>query len=163
MTTWRDYAACLDEDPELFHPPAGIASPSLAVRRATYAPAKAVCNGSDDEPPCPVRAECLAWINAHESGHGVWGGLDPSERESLRRRRDRAATRARKAMTPSAAHAAIAKAAAVAAVEEHCRDHRATVALLTTRGHSATEISRRVGISARQVGRYRAQLRAGVA
>ena len=152
MSNWRDRAACLDEVPELFHPPAGIASPSLAVRRATYAPAKAICNGGDGEPPCPVRAECLLWINTHESGHGVWGGLDPSERESLRRRIDRTAVRARRKAVPP-----------MSSLEEHCQGTPADVALLTARGHSAAEISRRLGISSRTVTRMRAQVRAGVA
>jgi DNA (cytosine-5)-methyltransferase 1 len=90
-------AACADVDPELFHPEHGAASESLIVRRAAYAPAKRICNGTDAWPVCPVRAQCLAWKVDHEDGHGVWGGLDPMERQNLRQQSEPARVRARKA------------------------------------------------------------------
>ena len=61
---WRNRAACLDEDPELFFP-IGNTGPALQQIEE----AKAVCRR------CPVMDTCLKW--ALESGQdaGVWGGL----------------------------------------------------------------------------------------
>lgn len=58
---WREAAACLDEDPELFYPPEG----SAGTRQA--AAAQAVCRR------CDVRDTCLA--NATGERFGVWGGV----------------------------------------------------------------------------------------
>jgi WhiB family redox-sensing transcriptional regulator len=77
--TWRDRAACLDEDPELFFP-IGNTGPALLQAEE----AKAVCRR------CEVVEACLAW--AIESGQdaGVWGGLSDDERRALKRRKARA-------------------------------------------------------------------------
>lgn len=71
---WRQYGACLDEDPELFFP-VGTTGPALVQTED----AKSVCRA------CPVRAECLRW--ALESGQesGVWGGTSEAERRALHR------------------------------------------------------------------------------
>ncbi len=71
---WRQYGACLDEDPELFFP-VGTTGPALVQTED----AKSVCR------TCPVRAECLRW--ALESGQesGVWGGTSEAERRTLHR------------------------------------------------------------------------------
>jgi WhiB family redox-sensing transcriptional regulator len=50
VLNWRDQAACLDEDPELFFP-VGSTGPALEQTER----AKAVCAD------CPVRAACLDW------------------------------------------------------------------------------------------------------
>ena len=77
--TWRDRAACLDEDPELFFP---IGNSDPALRQTEKA--KAVCRR------CEVVDACLGW--AIESGQdaGVWGGLSEDERHALKRRNARA-------------------------------------------------------------------------
>lgn len=73
---WREQAACLDEDPELFFPEQG--------EWAKARQAKAVCQG------CAVRGSCL-----HDALHGaqatndetgIFGGTTPRERRGLRRR-----------------------------------------------------------------------------
>jgi len=76
--TWRDHAACLGVDPELFFP-IGHNGPAL-VRTEE---AKAVCRR------CEVVEACLKW--AIESGQdtGVWGGLSEDERRALTRRNTR--------------------------------------------------------------------------
>ena len=150
---WRAQALCLG-DPEGWFP---IGTGACDQEQAKDA--KATCRR------CPVLAACAEWSLAFrpQLTDGIFAALDGDERRTLWRAADRAATRARRAMTPTAAHATNAKAAAVAAVEEHCQDQRTRVATLTTHGHSATEISRRLGISARTVGRMRAQVRAGAA
>jgi len=79
---WRKYAACLDEDPELFFPRSAIND------REQTDNAKAVCHR------CPVEKICLRWALATRERYGVWGGLDEIERESVLRSRQRAARKA---------------------------------------------------------------------
>lgn len=76
---WRQQAACLQEDPEMFFP-VGDSGPALAHVEE----AKAVCQ------QCPVIDKCLTW--ALESGEdaGVWGGRSERERRTLRQRMARA-------------------------------------------------------------------------
>ncbi|TQJ09588.1 transcription factor WhiB [Lapillicoccus jejuensis] len=76
---WRDRAACLDEDPELFFPIGNTGPAILQIEEA-----KAVCRR------CDVMDTCLKW--ALESGQdaGVWGGLSEDERRALKRRNARA-------------------------------------------------------------------------
>jgi Transcription factor WhiB. len=78
MVTWRDHAACLGEDPELFFPD-GNTGPALLQLEA----AKAVCRR------CEVVEACLRF--AIESGQdaGVWGGLSEDERRALNSRNAR--------------------------------------------------------------------------
>jgi WhiB family redox-sensing transcriptional regulator len=83
--TWRDRAACLEEDPELFFP---IGNTEPAFRQIERA--KDVCRR------CEVIETCLAWaIESHQDA-GVWGGLSADERRALKRRtaRTRLAARA---------------------------------------------------------------------
>jgi WhiB family transcriptional regulator, redox-sensing transcriptional regulator len=79
LMTWRDRAACLSLDPELFFP-IGNTGPALLQTEE----AKAVCRR------CEVVESCLSW--AMESGQdaGVWGGLSEDERRALKRRDARA-------------------------------------------------------------------------
>jgi WhiB family redox-sensing transcriptional regulator len=72
-SAWRFLARCADQDPDLFFP---VGSSGPAVRQAMRA--KAVCA------QCPVRAECLEWALDTRQPHGVWGGLDETERDLLR-------------------------------------------------------------------------------
>jgi len=81
---WRNSAACLDEDSELFFP-IGYTGPAIEQT----ANAKAVCH------TCPVEAKCLTWALDTRQGFGIWGGLDDRERVNLLRRE----YRARKAAT----------------------------------------------------------------
>ena len=79
LMTWRDCAACLGEDRELFFP-IGSTGPALVQIEE----AKAVCRR------CEVVDSCMKW--AVESGQdaGVWGGLSQDERRALKRRDARA-------------------------------------------------------------------------
>lgn len=72
---WRDRAACLRQDPELFFP---IGSTGPAVEQLGRA--KQVCLS------CPVRRDCLQWALDVGIDQGVWGGLGEDERRSLKRR-----------------------------------------------------------------------------
>ena len=77
--TWRNRAACLDQDPELFFP---IGSTGLALVQVEEA--KVICRR------CKVIDSCLTL--AIESGRddGVFGGMSQDERRSLKRRTARA-------------------------------------------------------------------------
>jgi WhiB family redox-sensing transcriptional regulator len=76
MNDWRLEAACRDLPGELFFPIG-----TLGVNRSGTESdaAKAVCA------TCPVTATCLTWALDTNERHGVWGGLDEDERETLRR------------------------------------------------------------------------------
>ena len=79
LMNWRNRAACLEEDPELFFPIGNTGPALLQIEEA-----KAVCRR------CEVTETCLKW--AIESGQdaGVWGGLSEDERRALKRRNARA-------------------------------------------------------------------------
>ena len=72
---WRDDAACLKANRELFFPVGSGGAVSVQVRQA-----KAVCR------ECPVQARCLEWAMTTGVAYGVWGGLDESERRQLARK-----------------------------------------------------------------------------
>jgi len=77
--TWRDRAACLGVDPELFFP-IGNTGPALIQ----IEDAKAVCRR------CEVIDDCLSWAMDSRQEDGVWGGLSADERRALKRRNARA-------------------------------------------------------------------------
>jgi WhiB family redox-sensing transcriptional regulator len=76
---WRERAACLSEDADLFFP---IGNTGLALVQIEEA--KMVCLR------CPVRETCLEWALSKGEDAGVWGGLSEDERKALRRRESRA-------------------------------------------------------------------------
>jgi WhiB family transcriptional regulator, redox-sensing transcriptional regulator len=77
--TWRNQAACLDEDPELFFP-IGNTGPALLQMDE----AKAVCHR------CEVVETCLKLAIESYKDAGVFGGLSEDERRALKRRNARA-------------------------------------------------------------------------
>lgn len=77
---WHHQAACKDLPVLLFFPPEGERQPERDLREAN---AKAVCN------TCPVRMRCLEEALQRNDKHGIWGGLNPDERVSVRRRLQR--------------------------------------------------------------------------
>lgn len=79
LMTWRDHAACLRMDPELFFP-VGNTGPALTQTEE----ARAVCHR------CEVVEDCLSWAMDSRQEEGVWGGLSDDERRALRRRISRA-------------------------------------------------------------------------
>lgn len=82
---WREQAACIDQNPELFFP-TGITGSALQQLEQ----AKKVCSD------CAVREDCLRWAMELGQDYGVWGGVSEEERRSLKRRaaRKRALSRA---------------------------------------------------------------------
>jgi WhiB family redox-sensing transcriptional regulator len=76
---WRDKAACLTADPELFFP---VGNTGPAVDQIEKA--KAVCGR------CSVTETCLQYALETNQDSGVWGGLSEDERRALKRRAARA-------------------------------------------------------------------------
>jgi WhiB family redox-sensing transcriptional regulator len=74
---WRDEAACLDMDREIFFP--------IGEEGRQTLPAKVICAG------CPVREFCLDWALLNGAEFGIWGGLTSRERRDylIRRRHNR--------------------------------------------------------------------------
>jgi WhiB family transcriptional regulator, redox-sensing transcriptional regulator len=79
MMNWRNRAACLDEEPEVFFP-VGNTGPALVQIEA----AKVVCRR------CEVVDTCLEWALKSGQDAGVWGGMSEDERRALKRRNARA-------------------------------------------------------------------------
>ena len=75
-SNWRQSAACLTEDPELFFP---IGTTGPAIRQAEEA--RTICRR------CPVVTQCLTWALDTGVEPGVWGAQTEDERRALRRRR----------------------------------------------------------------------------
>lgn len=75
---WRDEAACVDSEVDVFFP-------DRTVGNSPYRKARAICAG------CPVSGECLAYAMKVEAAipmkdvSGMFGGLAPTERVALRR------------------------------------------------------------------------------
>ena len=77
---WREDAACLHADPDLFFPIASLGPAQNEIDQA-----KRICAA------CPVREPCLAWALDLGGVSGIWGGTSEAERRAMRR----AATRYR--------------------------------------------------------------------
>ena len=71
---WRDKAACLTVDPELFFP---IGNTGPAVDQIEKA--KTVCGR------CTVSEQCLQYALETNQDSGVWGGTSEEERRQLRK------------------------------------------------------------------------------
>ena len=75
---WRNDAACLTVDPELFFP---VGNTGPAVDQIDKA--KVVCSR------CTVTEMCLQYALETGQDSGVWGGLSEDERRALKRRNAR--------------------------------------------------------------------------
>jgi WhiB family transcriptional regulator, redox-sensing transcriptional regulator len=73
---WSDFAACKDEDPELFFPVSEVGPGERQTAQA-----KAVCARS------PSKAVCLGYALDEGLDHGVFGGMTADERRKLIRSR----------------------------------------------------------------------------
>lgn len=71
---WMVDAACAGSDSETFFP-TGTTGPALSQE----AEAKRICSG------CPVARTCLAWSLRMRLDHGVFGGLNETERREVSR------------------------------------------------------------------------------
>ena len=84
---WMDQAKCVDYDPELWYPPRD---------KDKYKPiadkAKSICWGRDGHQPCPVRLDCLMYVEENEETHGIYGGMSHRERNALKRKAKKTGT-----------------------------------------------------------------------
>lgn len=84
--TWREYAACANEDTNLFFSPGDGDMPgSDDYNPQVVWVAKSICG------TCDVRHACLEYALENEPTHGVYGGLTPKERRKIILRRAREA------------------------------------------------------------------------
>ena len=76
--TWRDSAACLDEDPEVSFPTGSVGPALVQIEEA-----RAICRG------CEVVERCRTWTIEFGQDAGVWGGLSggTTRPQTARRRR----------------------------------------------------------------------------
>lgn len=72
---WRENAACLGLEPEIFYP---ITDEEAEVARSICA-------------ACEVQADCLEYALARREKDGVWGGATERDRRRIIRQRRRAA------------------------------------------------------------------------
>lgn len=73
---WRDRAACIGQDSEIFFPI------HRKFTETSWSRARAICKG------CAVRDECLASalsVDVSEDRWGMFGGMTPTERRYHRR------------------------------------------------------------------------------
>ncbi|AVV44581.1 WhiB family transcriptional regulator [Streptomyces sp. ID05-04B] len=82
---WRDRAACIGEDPEIFFPLSDVAAPGTEASRA-----RAVCRR------CAVLLACRDWALEHGEDDGIWGATTAAQRRAIRRAAMEPAPRARR-------------------------------------------------------------------
>lgn len=71
---WHEQAACAGADSEVFFPAGDKGD-------INYARARTICAR------CPVRETCLMFALENNEVHGFWGGLNPRERRTEKKRR----------------------------------------------------------------------------
>ncbi|MGH9300649.1 MAG: WhiB family transcriptional regulator [Acidimicrobiales bacterium] len=71
---WQDRAACRGPQAAVFFPPSHFERKEYKASRENKA--KAICFS------CPVRADCLDYALAIREPHGIWGGLNETERKA---------------------------------------------------------------------------------
>ena len=76
---WQTRAACRGADANLFFAPTHQETKEERIAREDQA--KSVCA------VCPVREQCLSFALATRETHGIWGGLNESERRRMLERR----------------------------------------------------------------------------
>jgi WhiB family redox-sensing transcriptional regulator len=83
-TGWQRRASCRGEDSVYFFAPAYFEK--RGEKLAREAVAKRICA------TCPVIGPCLDYALATREAHGVWGGLNETERRAILKRRQREAS-----------------------------------------------------------------------
>ena len=76
---WQKRAACRGSDANLFFAP--TQQETKEERTAREAHAKSVCAR------CPVREQCLSFALTTRESHGIWGGLNETERRRMLEKR----------------------------------------------------------------------------
>lgn len=79
LETWQGRAACKGPQAAVFFPPTHAERKEEKLARE--ARAKAICK------TCVVRVECLEYAIEIREPHGIWGGLNETERKQVVERR----------------------------------------------------------------------------
>lgn len=74
--SWEDRAACRGPNAALFFSPESFER--KVDRRIREQKAKQICRA------CVVQKECLQYALQIDEPHGIWGGLNETERKALR-------------------------------------------------------------------------------
>ena len=77
--TWQARAACRGPQAAVFFPPTHAERKEEKLSRESRA--KAICK------TCVVRGECLDYAIRIREPHGIWGGLNETERKQVAERR----------------------------------------------------------------------------
>ena len=77
--SWQNRAKCRGSDANLFFPPHHLEKKD--EREARESEAKSICAR------CPVKDRCLAFALSTREPHGIWGGMNESERRKVLQRR----------------------------------------------------------------------------
>lgn len=81
-------AACAGRSLDTSHqPPRDAFFPIRGTAQITARDAKAICNGEDGEPVCPIRSECLEYALVLKEKYGIWGGKSERERARIAKQR----------------------------------------------------------------------------
>jgi Transcription factor WhiB len=85
VTGWMLSGKCFDSGlGDLFVPKVGSKTATEDRNRAM-----AICNGTEDGRPCPVRDICAEYAVAHGITRGVWGGMSSRQLKLAIRERTR--------------------------------------------------------------------------
>ncbi|MDA8343659.1 MAG: WhiB family transcriptional regulator [Acidimicrobiales bacterium] len=79
LDSWQVRASCRGPQAEVFFPPNRAERKEEKAARERRA--KEICRS------CPVRKPCLAYALRIREPHGIWGGLNETERRNLLERR----------------------------------------------------------------------------
>jgi WhiB family redox-sensing transcriptional regulator len=74
---FKEQALCASSDPDLWFPERRYATDSYHYRTEESMQARAICG------VCPAKPECLEYALRYSGLHGIWAGLDPTERSKL--------------------------------------------------------------------------------
>jgi len=82
MSEWYEHAACKGQDINIFY--------DSSVKGVTRPHNKALgfCNGTEDQPACPVREQCLQFALSFPleyDQYGIFGGMTGAQRRRIRR------------------------------------------------------------------------------
>ena len=82
MSEWYEHAACKGQDINIFY--------DSTIKGVTRPHNKALgfCNGTNEQPACPVREQCLEFALSFPleyDQYGIFGGMTGAQRRRLRR------------------------------------------------------------------------------
>jgi WhiB family redox-sensing transcriptional regulator len=79
LDKWQHKASCRGPQAEIFFPPSHAERKEEKLQREDRA--KSICRS------CSVRVDCLDYALRIHEPHGIWGGLNETERKQMSERR----------------------------------------------------------------------------